>query len=275
MAYDENAPLSIPLLKTLQDAYVLLWHFRHGKDTADHYCDWREMALDLGRKTADNPHPFTAFDAATKLRDVYEPNMLRFPDKQPNANRHRLPLQCFARPEVLFEAINEAERRHNQALLDIPIRNKALLERRQNGDKAAHQSLLEPLPWPMVPVELTKMPDDATPVGVGALQAARPVTYREGDVITNQDGTMVELIRDPDTGRLKRVPVEDEPTITPTATPARISNPSRSGASRRPAAKNAPKAPARQPAQASPKAPEPNGELQATGARTTRGHEPA
>lgn len=192
--YDESAPLTIPDSLTLEQAYCLEWYFQRGKDTPDHMCSFRELCAAMEQR---RPHGFAAFNAASALIESYEPALLRFPDGKQGLNRHRLPLQVFAHPEILYRAINAAERRHNETIRAVTKHNQAVQAERDAGKTVGETQTLKRLPWPGVEVPLTEMPQGLKPTPVP--QAAAPVErIRIGDIVPQPDGTFARLEEGPD-----------------------------------------------------------------------------
>lgn len=92
--------ISFPTL-TWQHAMVLLYHHEEGRRTRDRMVSWGAMI-----QAMHDRHGFTAFDAATFLRDKAQPPLLLYERGKFAANVHRLPEICFRDPVPLFDAIN-------------------------------------------------------------------------------------------------------------------------------------------------------------------------
>lgn len=193
MPYNESETITIPAL-SLKEAYICLWFYHQGSipNNRDRCGSWRECAAAMG---ARHPHPFAPYDDMTKLRDTATPAILRFPAGQAGGDRHHLPMACFRDPEILFEAINDAERRNNQAVRDTNEHNRRVMAERAAGKSINETQPLKRVPWPGVEVELTPAPaaNDASRAAPGNPAAT---TVNIGDIVTRPDGVLCEVVKD-------------------------------------------------------------------------------
>lgn len=230
MAYDETAPLTINNL-SLQEAYVLDYWWRRGLNTNDHKVGVREAVAAMETR---EPHPFAPIStidnlAGISVKNAREPAMLRFRDGQSGENRYYLPMRCYTPDGMrhLYQAINEAEERHNREIDEVAKHNAAVQKRRDSGMEMNKTGDLKRPPWPGEKVELTPMPDaDVGGPLAGAGSSGGIATLREGDCVPvkGKDGstTLMELRRDTKTGRLVQVPVttaDAESSLAPVPKP--------------------------------------------------------
>lgn len=102
---DINTPIVVPRFKTWQQAMITLYHFMEGRKTTDRFVDWLKMIDAMHER-----YKFSAFHAASELRDDFDPPVLQFRKGKPEEDKHRLDERFFRDPRGLFKAINDAER---------------------------------------------------------------------------------------------------------------------------------------------------------------------
>jgi hypothetical protein len=193
---DDLSPVTIPPL-TLGMCKVLLYHLVEGARTKGH---WVQFPACVTAMQSPEWGAFACYDDVTKLRDQFNPPLLRFPKGKPLSNEHRLPLSIFHDPENLIRAINEAENRHNQSIQDAINANRDA-EAKEDAHRARNPDA-PPIRIPRVPenkkpVPLTTMPD-LSGMYMGYQAPAAPQTKLAiGDIVQTPEGPAV-IVAGPD-----------------------------------------------------------------------------
>lgn len=139
MSWYDVSSLAYPTQLTWQDAMVLLYYYEQGRKSRTRMVPYREMVGNIHAR-----YGFQAFHSADKLASAVSPILLRSDPEKPGSDQYRLPEICFRDPGPLFDCINAAERRHNEA---VENEQKAIAEARANPKtKAMPEAILSPVP---------------------------------------------------------------------------------------------------------------------------------
>ncbi|MCC6952439.1 MAG: hypothetical protein IT433_13475 [Phycisphaerales bacterium] len=142
MSWFDPAPtVAYPADMTWQQAMIVLYHYEQGKGTSTRQVSWRTMCEAMYEK-----HGFVAFDAGTTLREMENP-LLLFDPERPMIEHHRLPEGCFRDPRAMYEAVQQAERRHNRLVDEAHAKYKAMLAAGKKVDEPTTPKVtITPLP---------------------------------------------------------------------------------------------------------------------------------